>query len=100
MASEKKAFKLDENSRLTIQNIMLKIALERERINRYRSEMEISEAKIQSLEEEAKLWQKELDVILKENGYDKVSINAETGEVIPTNVLPIQSSEKINGSSQ
>lgn len=83
--------KLTDWERLTLQNITTRIALEKERIDMYELRISLANKELVKLKAEMNGWHQRFEKRMKRLGIeDKVSINAETGEIALENVLPMQ----------
>lgn len=81
---------LDRDERLELQNIMLKMALEQERVMRFESQISSAQKEVKYQESRMKLWQVSYDKKLKDLGIeltvDQINIDAETGIVSIANI--------------
>jgi hypothetical protein len=85
---------LSDQERMILQNIMLRMSLEEEKIEKFKAYMNISNVKIQESKMQLELWKSEFNKKLSPIGLNinNVNINVETGEVIiANNVHPLRS---------
>lgn len=90
-AAEEKSYdipQLSKEERLELQNIMLRMALEQERIGRLEAEVISAQREFKYQESRLKVWQGSFGGKLKGIGLsiEQVDIDAETGKVIVSNV--------------
>ncbi|MCK5601178.1 hypothetical protein KAR91_04890 [Candidatus Pacearchaeota archaeon] len=85
----KKLPKLVQEEKLELQNIMLRVALEQQRIEKYEACINTAKKELRSLEERLDAWNYVFNIKLKEQGFDisQVEIDAETGEIKPLNAI-------------
>jgi hypothetical protein len=93
---------LTEHERLTLHDIMTSIALESERIEKYKIMTNMCSRNIEALSGRLNGWKDSFNQRLNEVGLDisRVDIDSDTGRVILDNVTAIQIPEKVNGVSQ
>lgn len=81
---------LDKGERLELQNIMLKMALEQERIMRFEAQISTARKEIKYQESRMQIWQASFGGKLKASGtnltIEQINIDAETGVVSVSNV--------------
>ena len=84
MAS-KESFKLEEQDHLKLQNLMLKLTVEQERIEKHKAVIAGAQTSAQLIKLHLESWKSEFNKKLNEKGLDinTVEINAESGIVIP-----------------
>ena len=83
--------KLDKEEQLELQNIMLRIALEQQRIEKYEAKISIAKKELKGLEGYIEAWNLSFGLKLKEHGLDisQVEIDAETGEIRPLGTMQL-----------
>lgn len=77
---------LTDSEKLELQNIMLHMALESERVEKYEMQAMLSRREIKHYESKINDWKNQFENKLKENGFNDITINmldinAETGKV-------------------
>jgi len=79
---------LNKEERLSLQNIMLRMALEQERISNLGFQIKTCRKELEAQESLLKLWQVEFNKKLKSCNLsiDQLDIDAETGEVTVSNI--------------
>jgi len=87
---------LSKDERLELQNIMLRMALEQERIKRLEAESATANKEFRYQESRLKVWQGSFSGKLKASGLsiEQVDINAESGKVTALNVIQMPESGK------
>ncbi|MGW8177918.1 MAG: hypothetical protein ACWGQW_03875 [bacterium] len=86
MKPEKKLVKipqLDQQERIELQNIMLRLALEGEKIKNLENEIKVAKGEMLKQEGHLKIWKGRFDAKLRQCGVtiEQVDIDAETGSV-------------------
>lgn len=86
---------LSKEERLELQNIMLRMALEKERISRLEAEIVSAQKEFKYQESRLKVWQGTFSGKLKGSGLsiEQVDIDAETGRVSVSNVKELPQGE-------
>ena len=86
---------LDKVERLELQNIMLRMALERERIGRLEAEVATARKEFKHQESRLKVWQGSFNGKLKATdiSIEQVDIDAESGKVTALNVAALPKGE-------
>jgi hypothetical protein len=86
---------LGKEERLELQNIMLRMALENERVGRLEAEISSARKEFQSQELRLKMWQGAFSGKLKATGLsiEQVDIDAESGKVTILNVVEMPKGE-------
>lgn len=62
--------KLEENERLELHNLILQVTLERERLDKYKLLMDMSQERISNYESKLEAWRKQYDIKLKTKGIE------------------------------
>jgi len=77
--------KMEELDQLRLQNLMLKLSLEQERIDKHKAMISEAQANSELLKFQIGMWKHEYNVKLNEKGLDinNVQIDAETGMITP-----------------
>jgi len=90
MASEEKEeapqhFKLEELEQLKLQNLMLKLSVEQERVEKHKAMIAEAQASAELVKFHMETWKNNYDKTLSEHGLSikNVEIDAESGMVIP-----------------